>query len=73
MVFQTHFRFASFLFEQTCSSNKTVEQKRSLWGPLRVNNSVYNNNLFLEFASLIGLLWYSIWSRLWLSIKALVV
>jgi membrane protein insertase Oxa1/YidC/SpoIIIJ len=28
---------------------------------------------FLEFASLIGLLLYSIWSRLWLSIKALVV
>jgi hypothetical protein len=30
-------------------------------------------NIFLEFASLIGLLLYSIWSRLWLSIKALVV
>jgi hypothetical protein len=28
---------------------------------------------FLKFASLIGLLLYSIWSRLWLSIKALVV
>jgi hypothetical protein len=28
---------------------------------------------FLEFASLIGILLYSIWSRLWLSIKALVV
>jgi hypothetical protein len=28
---------------------------------------------FLEFASLIGLLLYLIWSRLWLSIKALVV
>jgi hypothetical protein len=27
---------------------------------------------FLEFASLIGLLLYSIWNRLWLSIKALV-
>jgi hypothetical protein len=27
---------------------------------------------FLEFASLIGLLLYSIWSRLWLYIKALV-
>jgi hypothetical protein len=27
----------------------------------------------LEFASLIGLLLYSIWSCLWLSIKALVV
>jgi hypothetical protein len=25
--------------------------------------------IFLEFASLIGLLLYSIWSRLWLSIK----
>jgi ATP/ADP translocase len=29
--------------------------------------------LFLEFASLIGLLLYSICSRLWLSIKALIV
>jgi hypothetical protein len=29
--------------------------------------------IFLEFASLIGLLLYSIWSRLWLCIKALVV
>jgi hypothetical protein len=29
--------------------------------------------IFLEFASLIGLLLSSIWSRLWLSIKALVV
>jgi hypothetical protein len=30
--------------------------------------------MFLEFASLIGLLLYSIWSRLWLSrIKAVVV
>jgi hypothetical protein len=29
--------------------------------------------LFLEFASLIGRLLYSIWSRLCLSIKALVV
>jgi hypothetical protein len=28
---------------------------------------------FLEFASLIGLLLYSIWIRLWLSLKALVV
>jgi hypothetical protein len=28
---------------------------------------------FFEFASLTGLLLYSIWSRLWLSIKALVV
>jgi hypothetical protein len=28
---------------------------------------------FLEFASLMGLLLYSIWSCLWLSIKALVV
>jgi hypothetical protein len=28
---------------------------------------------FLESASLIGLLLYSIWSRLWLSLKALVV
>jgi hypothetical protein len=29
--------------------------------------------IFLEFASVIGLLLYSIWSGLWLSIKALVV
>jgi hypothetical protein len=28
---------------------------------------------FFEFASVIGLLLYSIWSRLWLSLKALVV
>jgi hypothetical protein len=31
------------------------------------------SQIILEFASLIGLLLYSIWSRLWLSIKALVV
>jgi hypothetical protein len=30
-------------------------------------------NEFLEYACLIGLLLYSIWSRLWLSLKALVV
>jgi hypothetical protein len=28
---------------------------------------------FLEFASLIGLLLYLIWRRLWLSVKALVL
>jgi hypothetical protein len=36
----------------------------------RDSNSVIN---FFEFASLIGLLLYSIWSRLWISLKALVV
>jgi hypothetical protein len=37
------------------------------------NENSFTKSFFLESASLIGLLLYSIWSRLWLSLKALVV